>query len=41
VIVLPGIENAISARKLSKHFGELKAVDGISFDVKEVRYSGF
>ena len=32
---MPGIENAISARKLSKHFGELKAVDGISFDVKE------
>ena len=30
-----GVDNAISAKKISKHFGTLKAVDGISFDVKE------
>jgi len=32
---LVGSENAISVKKLSKHFGDLKAVDDISFEVKE------
>jgi len=32
---LVGINNAISVKRLSKHFGTLKAVDNVSFDVKE------
>jgi len=33
--------NAISVKNLKKHFGKTKAVDGISFDVKEGEILGF
>lgn len=35
------MQNAISVSSLSKNFGEIRAVDGISFDVKEGEIFGF